>query len=140
MLRDFIISNDINLNLYCVYIIKQFLVKNENNNESINFIVEQLKGEYLVALVKLLNKDNKKIQYDLLYILINVSFVEEGEKIIQSDERNISNIVNFLIKHKLDSTLLFNGIWLIKNLCFNPEIIECPVYQILSNINIKLKK
>ena len=105
-MKDFLRSTDIKLNIYCIYIIKSFIAINENNNEIITNIVNQIDNELLVLITHLLIKNNKNLLYDILFILIKVSFVDKGEKLFVLDEKIILNIINCLWKNKNDLNLL----------------------------------
>ena len=120
-MKDFLRSTDIKLNIYCIYIIKSFIAINENNNEIITNIVNQIDNELLVLITHLLIKNNKNLLYDILFILIKVSFVDKGEKLFVLDEKIILNIINCLWKNKNDLNLLSYGILLIKNITLNYE-------------------
>ena len=85
----------------------------------------------MIILTSLFNKNNKKLINELLYILINFAFIEEGEKLFITDEKILYNIATGLGKIKNDSNLINNGLWLIKNLSTSDEI--C---QILLNYKI----
>ena len=124
-MKDYLNSKDINYNLYAVYIIKNFMIENEANNTKLEFLVSQLNIEYLLLLTSLFNKDNKKLSFDILYILINIAFCDKGAEIFGLEEKIIFNIGVFLGKNKNDSNLLYHGIWLIKNMSFkNDKICE----------------
>ena len=115
-------STDINCNLYGVYLIKKYLQKNEADNNSIDLLVNQINTGYLLLFASLLNKGNKKLSYDILYILINIGFNKKGEEIFCSDEKIILNVATFLSNNKSDSKLLTHGIWLIRNIIANQNI------------------
>ena len=104
---------------------KYFLVQKESSNKQIEILASQLNIEYLQLLTSLLNKENKKLSFDLLYILINIAFCEKGAEIFGLDEKIIFNIGVFLGNNKNDSHLLFHGIWLLKNITFkNDKVCE----------------
>ena len=117
-MSDFLNSPDIKFNLYCIYIMKKFLLIKESNQDLINIIINQIDYKFLLSMTYLLNKNNKKLSYDTLYILINLSYVDNGEQIF-FDEQIILNIATFLGNNKNDPTLLNSGIWLIKNITFD---------------------
>ena len=129
-MKDFLKSTDILLNIYCIYIIKNFIIINESNNEIIANIIKQIDDEFLTLLTYLLNKDNKNLLYDILFILIKVSFVDKGEKLFILDEKIILNIINCLWRNKNDSKLLSYGILLIKNITLNYEDSENKAIQL----------
>jgi len=117
-LSDFLNSPDIKFNLYCIYIIKKFLLIKDSDIEIINLIISQIDYKFLLRMTYLLNKNNKKLSYDTLYILINLSYADNGEQLF-FDEQIILNIATFLGNNKNDPTLLNSGIWLIKNVTFD---------------------
>ena len=136
-MKDFLESNDINCNLYGVYLIKKYLKNNEINDNTIDFLVNQINTEYLLLFTSLFNKNNKKLSYDILYILINIGFNNKGEQLFCSNEKIILNLATFLGKNKNDSYLLKNGIWLIRNIINNFEI--CKLFLNFDIININFK-
>jgi hypothetical protein len=129
-LKDFLKSTDIKLNIYCIYIIKSFIIINENNNEIITNIVKQIDNEFLTLLTYLLKQENKHLLYDILFILIKISFVDKGEKLFVLDEKIILNIINCLWRNKNDTNLLSYGILLIKNITLNYEDSENKAIQL----------
>ena len=82
------------------------MIENEANNTKLEFLVSQLNIEYLLLLTSLFNKDNKKLSFDILYILINIAFCDKGAEIFGLEEKIIFNIGVFLGKNKNDSNLL----------------------------------
>ena len=132
-MKDFLESSDINCNLYGVYLIKKYLKNNEINDNTIDFLVNQINTEYLLLFTSLFNKNNKKLSYDILYILINIGFNNKGEQLFCSNEKIILNLATFLGKNKNDSYLLKNGIWLIRNIINNFEI--CKLFLNFDIIN-----
>lgn len=125
-------SKDININLYGIFLIKKYLEVNEKNDNAINLFLGQLNYEYILLLTSLFNKNNKKLNYNLLYILINVGYYEKGEELFSSDEKILLNIATFLGKNKNDSKLLTNGIWLLRNITCNEKICQILInYKII---------
>ena len=126
---DFLKSDDINFNLYAIFIIKKYLEENNNSENAIDFLVSQLNVNYMILLTNLLNKDNnynKKLYYCLLYILINIGYTQNGEDLFSLDEKIVLNVAIFLGNNKNEKTLLYSGIWLIKNISFNDKI--CQIF------------
>ena len=128
---DFLKSNDINCNLYGISLIKNYLDEIIDDMEKCKLFLNGLNSEILIILTSLFNKNNKKLLNELLYILINFAYIEEGEKLFVTDEKILYNIATGLGKIKNDSNLINNGLWLIKNLSTSDEI--C---QILLNYKI----
>ena len=122
LLKDFLESTDINCNLYGVYLIKKFLEKNGSDDNSIELLVNQINTGFLLLLTSLFNRNHNKLSYDILYILINVSFNTKGEELFCTDEKILLNIATFLGNNKNDSKLLTNGIWLLRNIISNKKI------------------
>lgn len=123
-------------NLYCIYIIKNYILVNEGNEQTLLIILNQIDIEFLISITNLLNKNNKKLSYDILYILINISYAENGEKLFALDEKIIINIAKFLGNNKNDSTLLGCGIWLIKNITYLKEDTENESIEIFLHYKI----
>ena len=63
-------SSNIYLNLYGIFIIKQYLKRNDYNEEFINALNKQIDDESLALFSFLLNKGNKKLSFEILIILI----------------------------------------------------------------------
>lgn len=124
-------SDDINLNIYGVYIIKTFIIKNDklnndndNDNDSLDILISQLSKEYLLLLTNLLNKNNKNLSFEILNILINISYKKSGELLFGEEEKVITNISNFVINNKSDIILLYYGVILIKNITYKMELVR----------------
>ena len=122
-------SDDINLNIYGVYIIKTFILKNDklnndNDNDSLDVLISQLSKKYLLLLTNLLNKNNKNLSFEILNILINISYKKSGELLFGEEEKVITNISNFVINNKSDIILLYYGIILIKNITYKMELVR----------------
>ena len=132
LLKEYLNSPDINLNLYSIYIIKQFLIKNNFDEKSIKALIEQLNDEILLLLSSLLNKNNNSLSSEILIILINISYPLEGEMLFGNEEKVITNIANFLGNNKTNINLLYYGILLIKNITSKNSLVK----QILQNYNI----
>lgn len=124
-MKDYLNSKYINYNLYAIYIIKNFLVQNETDTSKLDFLSSQFNAEYLLLLTSLFKKDNKKLSFDVIYILINIAYSDKGVEFFSLDEKIIFNIGEFLERNKNDTNLLYHGIWLIKNMSFkNDKICE----------------
>ena len=123
-LKEYLNSTDINLNLYGAYIIKSFLLKNNLDNNTIDILNDQLNDEYLLILTTLLNKNNIKLSYEILTILINVSYTEKGELLFGQEEKILFNLSAFLGNNKNDINLLSLGITLIKNITYKNSFVK----------------
>ena len=120
------------MNLYAVYIIKEYLKKTDYDDNSLNLITQQITTEYLLIFTSLLNKGNKKLSYEILIILINITYTKQGEILFGEDEKVIKNISNFLVNNKNDVKLLYLGIFLIKHITYKNPLVK----QILQNYKI----
>ena len=90
--------------------------KNNSANENNKLLCEQLITEILNVLINLLQKNNPKLSYTILQILINVTFLDEGEVLFGPDQTILYKISNFLGNNKFDRELLNNGLWLIRHI------------------------
>lgn len=72
------------------------------------------------------------MSYEILNILINISYKKEGEFLFGSEEKVISNLASFLGNNKSDIEMLYYGIILIKNITYKNPFVK----QILQNYNI----
>ena len=126
LLKDYFLSDNINFNLYAVYIIKNYYEINDakKNIVALEFLKSQMTKENLLILTSLLNKNDKKLSYTILYILINISYLSNGETLFTSDENICCNIATFLGNNRYDSQLLDCGIFLIYNITINKEVCE----------------
>ena len=120
------------MNLYAVYIIKEYLKKTDYDDNSLNLITQQITTEYLLIFTSLLNKGNKKLSYEILIILINITYTKQGEILFGEDEKVIKNISTFLVNNKNDVKLLYLGIFLIKHITYKNPLVK----QILQNYKI----
>ena len=126
MLNDYLTSKDINFNLYSTYIIKEYIETNQENKNyaALELLLSQISKEELIILTSLLNKDNKRLSYTTLYILINISALKDAEKLFYLDENICCNIASFSGNNKKDDILLKYGIMLIRNLTVDKNICE----------------
>ena len=126
MLNDYLTSKDINFNLYSTYIIKEYIETNQENKNyaALELLLSQISKEELIILTSLLNKDNKRLSYTTLYILINIRALKDAEKLFYLDENICCNIASFSGNNKKDDILLKYGIMLIRNLTVDKNICE----------------
>ena len=121
------------MNLYDIYIIKDYLSFNEDNNEKeLKILLTQINNEYLTYLIELLHKDNKQLSYVILWILINVSYVDSNEILFGSNIDIIYKIAQFLGNNKSNKFLTSRGIWLLRNITANNNNVK----KILLEYNI----
>ena len=59
--------------------------QNEENYQALELLVNQITKDDLILLTLLFSKDNKKLSYNILYILVNISYVNNKEKIFSLD-------------------------------------------------------
>ena len=131
-LKDYLKSSNIYFNLYGVYIIKQYLSKNNYNEDFINALNKQIDDEFLSLISLLLNKDNKKMSFEILIILINVTQTKEGEMLFGNEQNVVENIFNFINKNKKDIILIEFSLMLIKHITSKNSLVK----QILYNCKI----
>lgn len=123
LLKKYLKSDNENLNLYGIYIIKNYLTRNEQNNEKeLEILLSQFNIDYLSCLINLLYKDNNKLSYVILWILINISYIDSNELLFISNKDIIIKISQFLGKNKRDKILTYRGLWLIRNITFNNKV------------------
>ena len=126
------------MNLYGVYLIKNYLSLNEENNDKgLMILFSQLNVEYLTLIIDLLDKNNNKISYFILWILTNISYVDFNENLFSSNLDNIYKIACFLGNNKNDKILTYRGIWLLRNITSNSNKIkeELLKYNIIEYYN-----
>lgn len=130
-------SSDINLIFYGIYIIKFFLETNNLEENAIDILNDQLNDEYLLLLTNLLNKNNNKLSYEILYILTIISYTDKGELLFGQEEKVIFNISSFLGNNRKDINLLNKGILLIKNITNKNSFVKKALqkYNIISFFN-----
>ena len=128
-MSDFFTSKNINFNLYATYIIKKYIEINvENkNNITLEFLKNQISKEELIILTSLLNKGDKKLSYNILYILNNIAVLKDSEILFSLDENICFNIASFLGNNKKDDILLFDGVLLIRNLSIDKNV--CDIFN-----------
>ena len=98
--------------------------QNEENYQALELLVNQITKDDLILLTLLFSKDNKKLSYNILYILVNISYANNKEKIFSLDEDICCYIASFLGNNKDDSTFLKYGILLIRNISFDKNVCE----------------
>ena len=100
-------------------------------------LFSQLNDEYLTLIIDLLDKNNNKISYFILWILINVSYFDFNENLFSSNLDNIYKIACFLGNNKNDKILTYRGIWLLRNITSNNNKIkdELLKYNIIEYYN-----
>ena len=94
--------------------------------------MEQLNEEYLSYLMNLLNKGNIKLSYIVLWILINISYIEYSDVLFKRNLGTIYQISSFLENNKNNKILTYRGLLLLKNITLN----NISVKEILLKNNI----
>lgn len=126
-MNDFFLSKNIDYNLYAINIIRKYLEINEKNNNALELLKNQITKDELIILTSLLNKNEKKLSYNLLYILIGIANIEDGEKLFSLDENICSNIASFIGNNKNDDIFLHYGMLLIRNISINKNV--CDIFN-----------
>jgi hypothetical protein len=78
-------------------------------------------------LTSLLNKNDFKLSYNTLFILINISILNDGEKLFCLDEDICCNIASFLGNNRNHEDSLFYGVLLIRNICMDKNV--CDIFN-----------
>ena len=117
------------MNSYAIYIIKYYLKSNNFDDNYLKFLTEQLNDEYLLLFSSLLNKGNKQLSFDILIILINITFTQQGELLFGKEENVINNISVFLGNNKTDNVLLGYGFLLIKHITTHNSLVKHILYK-----------
>ena len=132
IIKEYLKSENIYFNLYGVFIIKQYLKLNNYNVDFIGALNKQIDDEFLTLITYLLKKGNKKMSFEILIILINVTYTMEGEMLFGKDQKVVENIASFIGNNKNDSTFVGLGLLLIKNMTNKNALVK----QILYDYNI----
>ena len=132
IIKEYLKSENIYFNLYGVFIVKQYLKLNNYNVDFIGALNKQIDDEFLTLITYLLKKGNKKMSFEILIILINVTYTMEGEMLFGKDQKVVENIASFIGNNKNDSTFVGLGLLLIKNMTNKNALVK----QILYDYNI----
>ena len=104
-----------------------------NNEKELLILLNQLNNEYLNILIDLLNKENHRLSYIVIWILINITYIDLNESLFGENTNVIINKISlFLGKNKGNKVFTLRGIILLNNITTNNEIIK----EILLNYNI----
>ena len=109
-----------------MYLIKKHLIEINDNEKSIFLFLTQINVEIMLLFITLLNKNNKKLSSEILFIFIDISYQNKGEDLFSLDEKIIFGISQFLGKNKNDAFIIKYGLWLIKHIIFNNKI--CDIF------------
>ena len=111
-------------------------------DDNTKFLCGQITQEILDILINLLQKNNSKLSYSILQILINVTFLNEGEILFGPDKTTLYKIATFLGNNRFEREMLYNGLWLIRHITHkNSEVrlhlLNFQFMEFLSEIYIK---
>ena len=133
LLLDYLTSYNENINLYGAYIIKNYLSEeNIINEQHLNILSNQITNKILSILVNLLSKNNNKLSYVIIWILINLASTDINEEIFLKENNIIYILANYLGKIKKDEILTYRGIYLLRNISYK----NINIQEILLNYNI----
>ena len=109
-----------------MYLIKKYLIKIKDNDKLLNLFFAQINVELMLLFTSLLNKNNKKLSSEILFIFIDISYHNKGEDFFCLDEKIILGISQLLGRNKNDLFIIKYGLWLIKHIIFNNKI--CDIF------------
>ena len=133
LLLDYLTSYNENINLYGAYIIKHYLSEeNIINEQHLNILSSQITNKILSILVNLLSKNNNKLSYVIIWILINIASTDIKEEIFIKENNIVYILANYLGKIKKDEILTYRGIYLLRNISYK----NINIQEILLNYNI----
>ena len=133
LLLDYLTSYNENINLYGAYIIKNYLSEeNIINEQHLNILSNQITNKILSILVNLLSKNNNKLSYVIIWILINIASTDIKEEIFIKENNIVYILANYLGKIKKDEILTYRGIYLLRNISYK----NISIQGILLNYNI----
>ena len=89
-----------------MYLIKKHLIEINNNEKLIFLFLTQINVEIMLLFITLLNKNNKKLSSEILYIFIDISYYNKAEDLFCLDEKIILGISEFLGRNKNDSLII----------------------------------
>ena len=95
------------------------LIYSEDIPSPIKLGVWLVKCQYLTLRIDLLDINNNKISYFILWILINISYDDFNKNLFLSNLDNIYKIACFLGNNKNGNILTYRGIWLLRNITSN---------------------
>ena len=133
LLLDYLTSYNENINLYGAYIIKHYLSEeNIINEQHLSVLSNQITNKILSILVNLLSKNNNKLSYVIIWILINIASTDIKEEIFIKENNIVYILANYLGKIKKDEILTYRGIYLLRNISYK----NISIQGILLNYNI----
>ena len=94
-----------------------FISQKGKEDENIKIISQQIEQNLLNKIVSYLAFINdKKILFETIWILINISYENEGETKIGNEKNNLKYILNFIVNSLNDKIMLYHILWLVRHL------------------------
>ena len=94
-----------------------YISQKENEDENIKIISYQIEQNLINKIVSYLAFINdKKILFETIWILINISYENEGETKIGNEKNNLKYILNFIVNSLNDKIMLYHILWLVRHL------------------------
>ena len=115
-MKKYLTSENENLNIYGVYIIKEYLSQENCEEKNLENLLNKINIKILSSLVDLLNKNNKKLSYTIFLILIDITSLDFKEELFIKEENILYKIITYLISVKNDKILSEKGIYFLRNI------------------------
>ena len=115
-MKKYLTSENENLNVYGVYIIKEYLSQENFEEKNLENLLNKINIKILSSLVDLLNKNNKKLSYTIFLILIDITSLDFKEELFIKEENILYKIITYLISVKNDKILSEKGIYFLRNI------------------------
>ena len=113
MLKDYVFSENLTLQKYAVLIIRKYISSsNQESSIALDNLGNNINEDFLSKLCSFLSNNNidKCFEFEVCWILINIAFNNNGEEKIVHNEKNLKNILNFLVFVKNDKILLYHAL------------------------------
>ena len=137
-MKKYLTSENENLNIYGVYIIKEYLSQENCEEKNLENLLNKINIKILSSLVDLLNKNNKKLSYTIFLILIDITSLDFKEELFIKEENILYKIITYLISIKNDKILSEKGIYFLRNISL--DNINIQKILIKNNIFIYCKE
>ena len=137
-MKKYLTSENENLNVYGVYIIKEYLSQENCEEKNLENLLNKINIKILSSLVDLLNKNNKKLSYTIFLILIDITSLDFKEELFIKEENILYKIITYLISIKNDKILSEKGIYFLRNISL--DNINIQKILIKNNIFIYCKE
>ena len=85
-MKKYLTSENENLNIYGVYIIKEYLSQENCEEKNLENLLNKINIKILSSLVDLLNKNNKKLSYTIFLILSDITSIDFKEELFIKEE------------------------------------------------------